>query len=149
MKVIKSTKRSVARAAFIASFVALAFALPGVIVPALTASPSVAAKGGGGGTKPTVPADWPASVPYPSGNLIYSSSPGNGTWILNITVQGDMNTALNNTRPLYINAGFTDLNPNDQIPFQFQNDAYTVRVAGASHDHSNTSTDVSISVIKR
>ena len=60
-----------------------------------------------------------------------------------------MSTALNNLRPLYINAGFTDLNASDPTPYEFQNATYTVRVAGAAHDHSNTSTDVSITVITR
>ena len=64
-----------AKITFVASFVALALVLSAAVMPALTASP-VSAKGGN--PKPTVPADWPASVPYPAGTLLYSSS-GFGT----------------------------------------------------------------------
>ena len=157
MRVIKSTrskKQLITAGLLSTSFVALAIAMSSIIMPGSTSPVPVAAKatsstsGGGGITKPALPADWPASVPTPAGK-IFGSSSTIGLWSVGITVQGDYATTMNDLRPLYTNAGFTDLNPSDQVPFEFQNDAYTIQVVGSNHDHSASATDVTVHLIKR
>ncbi|MEP7204820.1 MAG: hypothetical protein ABI716_01345 [Candidatus Saccharibacteria bacterium] len=96
----------------------------------------------------SLPADFPLSVPLPNGNITGVST-SQGRWSIGYTLPGDYFTVMNDLRRLYTADGFQDLNASDKIPFGLENSHYRLQLAGFSHDHSNSTTDVTIVVMSR
>ena len=124
--------------------------LSSVNLSAVSHSPTVSAQGGsgGGGFKPSLPADFSSDVPLPTGKL-FGSTGSSPAWSVGITATGSYPSAMANVRTLYTSNGYTDLNSTDTIPFGFENATYTIKVVGQNHDHSATSTDVTVAVTKK
>ncbi|MEO8105304.1 MAG: hypothetical protein ABI602_03115 [Candidatus Saccharibacteria bacterium] len=151
---MKSTRQKNQQRALIGITVLVGlFLLTSIITPAHVTMPtvSVAAQGtsggsgGGGSTKPTLPTDWPFDVPTPSGKLTGSFG-AYPSWGIGVTVNGSYSTVLVNTDALYIANGYRDISGPGVIPYHYDNGVYDVQTAVAAHDHSNTSTDVTILV---
>ncbi|GEM_PF-1916789 len=145
-KLIRTT--AIAGALSVAGLLAANVVLTSVAMPGAQPSAVASAKGGtggGGSIKPSLPADFPIAFPLPTGTL-FGSTGVSPTWSVGLNVNGSYSTVLPDLRSFYVAQGFTDLNPTSVIPFGFENASYTIQVVGRSHDHLDTSTDVTIVV---
>lgn len=128
------------------------FVLTSVLKPASPTSPpaSVTVQGSRGGNraaKQTLPTGWPTDVPIPSGQQFgaFGSSP---KWGIGVTVNGSYRNVLASTNALYTTNGYRDISGPNVVPYHYDNGSYDIQTAVAAHDHSNTSTDVTVLVHK-
>ena len=107
--------------------------------PALTGGGS----GGGGGGKVapvTMPADWPAAVAVPPGQLTgVSLGSKDPQWVLSLLGQGDANQYTASVDALYTATGYTLVGGS---PYVLTNGTFTITIAMQPNDHSATSTIV-------
>lgn len=115
-----------------------------VLAAALTVPAAAVAKGGG--PAPVLPADFPADVVLPSGELTGSSgvSP---SWSIGLLMNGGYPEVMAGVHDFYLAHGYSELGPTWM--YRLSNGIYTVTFVGRNHDHSATRTDVTIQVAKQ
>jgi hypothetical protein len=110
----------------------------------LLVAPTASAKGGGGGggsgPPATLPADWPASVPVPSGT-IQGSTGAAPSEVVALVVDSSYPAVVTSVTALYASRGFTQLPDGTLV---FSTPSYRVTVVGSARDHSPTQTNVVI-----
>ena len=103
-------------------------------------APAAYAKGGGGvkPPAPTLPADWPAVVPVPTGTIVGSTG-ASPSWTVQVLVNQGYPDVVRSVTALYTSAGLTQAADGTLV---FANPTYRVTVVGQNHDHSASQTDV-------
>ena len=106
-------------------------------------TPTSTTSGGSGGGKVTtvaMPADWPAAVPVPPGQLTgVSLGAKDPQWVLGLLGQGDAAQYTASVDALYGAVGYTLVNGS---PYVLTNGTFTITIAMQPNDHSASSTIV-------
>jgi hypothetical protein len=96
--------------------------------------------GEGARTLPALPADWPADVPVPPGQLQGSGGTA-GAWTVLLTVPGGADQVLASAEAFYESDGFTRTGSG-----QLRKEPYSVVMVARNRDHSAAQTDLTISL---
>ncbi|MFF2316571.1 hypothetical protein ACFVTE_09900 [Arthrobacter sp. NPDC058097] len=96
--------------------------------------------GEGARTLPALPADWPADVPVPPGQL-HGSGGTAGARTLLLTVPGGADQVLASAEAFYESNGFTRTGSG-----QLRKGPYSVVMAARNRDHSAAQTDLTLSL---
>lgn len=98
--------------------------------------------GEGARTLPALPADWPADVPVPPGQLQGSGGTA-GAWTVLLTVPGGADQVLASAEAFYESNGFTRTGSG-----QLRKGQYAIVMVARNRDHSAAQTDLTVSLGK-